>query len=192
MDGIDPNHSWLAILLSGLFSALFAAFFTHWIENRKERRAASERMLSHLRLIEIELRINSEKNQQNSTDYLVEATEGFLRHGDIGNLNNTFLTLLVRSIHVMKLFNLANQPFSNLPGETTRVNKLHKVCVETANSQLGIDATCKNDVPGKLKASIDEGLQLLEEEIRRVDPGKRVLKTLWIKIKDWFVPTCKK
>ena len=37
MDGLDPNHSWLAIFLSGLFSALFAAFFTHWIESRKER-----------------------------------------------------------------------------------------------------------------------------------------------------------
>lgn len=176
MDAIDPSHSWLAILLSGLLSALFAAFFTHWIETRKERRSARERMLSHLRLIEIELRINSDKNPQDKTDYLVESIEGFLRLGDIGTLDTGFLTNLVKLLHVEKIFNLANQPFSNLAGETTRVNQLHKVCVETANRQFDIGATCKNDVPQKLKPKISEAIQLLTSEIERLERQRDKLK----------------
>ncbi len=42
---LDPSNSWLAILFSGLVSAVLAAVFTHWIERRKERVANCERTL---------------------------------------------------------------------------------------------------------------------------------------------------
>jgi len=68
---LNSVSTWLAILLSGLVSALLAAFFTHWIERRKEQIATFDRALAYLSLIEIDMSLNEAKSKGDNTSVSV-------------------------------------------------------------------------------------------------------------------------
>lgn len=136
----------------------------------------------YLSLIEIDLSINAEKGKSDNTDYLVEGSRAFLQHGDIG-ADGVFLVLLVKLMHAMEIFNRASEPFRDISSEANRINQLHNRCVSAVNKQLAVGASCKNDVPDKLKPKIDEGLQLLAGEVRRIERERDRLKLRWLEIK---------
>ena len=113
----------------------------------------------------------------------MDGIRSFLQNGDIGAVDRTFLVLLVKLMHVMEYFNRASVPFQNVSGETQRVNQLNTRCKDTADKLLNTDTGCKGNVPEKLKPKIDEGIQLLASEVRKIEQERDKLKLRWIGVR---------